>query len=64
MRSAVLVQKDSPTGVPPTRAVADYVGLRFVDARWHSGAGMDMPTDADGIARDEPLIIAYPPLQP
>lgn len=64
-RSMVLVQKDDPRaapGIPTDRPKADFVGLKFTDSRWFSGAGMDMPGDPTGRARLSETIIAYPPI--
>lgn len=63
LKSTVLVQKNSPEpGSDDSRPKADFVGLIFSDTRWFSGAGMDMPGDPEGVARNAPLIIAYPPI--
>ncbi|MBN8549998.1 MAG: hypothetical protein J0M12_11840 [Deltaproteobacteria bacterium] len=65
LRSTVLIQKDPPNAsgnADPLRPTADYVGLSFIDSRWFSGAGMDMPGDPEGRARNAALVIAYPPV--
>lgn len=61
-RSTVLVQKDNQEVMKAERPTPDYVGLRFLDTRWLSGAGMDMPGDPQGRARESMMIIAYPPI--
>lgn len=62
LKTTVLIQKNDPQADHADRPVADFVGLTFSDARWFSGAGMDMPGDPEGKARDSALIIAYPPV--
>lgn len=61
LKSTVLIQKDPPDQSGEDRPSADYVGLRFTDSRWYSGAGMDMPNDPAGKSRESSMIIAYPP---
>ena len=62
VKSTVLVKKDEAAlyAGPDTRPQADFVGLQFRDARWFSGAGMDMPADPTEAAREFEGIIAYP----
>lgn len=65
LKTTVLIQKDDPTFQPEelnARPAADFVGLRFRDSRWFSGAGMDMPGDTSGVVRNSRQVIAYPPV--
>lgn len=64
LRVAVLLKKDDPVvhGSTDNRPPVDFVGISFVDSRWFSGVGLDMPNDPQGLARQAPLLIAYPPL--
>ncbi len=62
VKFTVLVQKNNPDMEKETRPEMDFVGLRFTDKRWFSGAGMDMPKDDAQRARESTMIIAYPPV--